>query len=162
MTFYRCFSESIFRQRTAGSVSALILLIALACPAASQAAERPNIVVILTDDLGYGDLGCFGSPTIQTPNLDRMAAEGLKLTSFYAQPSCTPARAALLTGRLPMRSGLFRVIFPEEDFGLPQEELTIAEALKEHGYKTAAIGKWHLNPTHTALTSTMGCSTATT
>jgi arylsulfatase A len=123
---------------------ASLLLVSLFYSERIYAANRPNFIVIFTDDLGYGDLGCFGSPTIQTPNLDRMAAEGLKLTSFYAQPSCTPARAALLTGRLPMRSGMFRVIFPEEDVGLPQQEITIAEALKELGYKTAAIGKWHL------------------
>src|ERR687890_250565 len=72
-----------------------------------MAAERPNVVVILCDDLGYGDLGCYGHPTIRTPNLDRMAAEGMKFTSFYsAAEVCTPSRAALLTGRLPVRSGM--------------------------------------------------------
>ena len=104
----------------------------------------PNIIIVFADDLGYGDLSSFGHPTLITPNLDRMAREGVRLTSFYAQPSCTPSRAALLTGRLPMRSGMYRVIFPEEDVSLPASELTLAEALQGQGYRTAAIGKWHL------------------
>ncbi len=74
-------------------------------------------MILFADDLGYGDLGTFGHPTIATPNLDRMAAEGLKLTSFYAAPLCTPSRAALLTGRYPNRSGLYRVLFPEDTDG---------------------------------------------
>jgi arylsulfatase A-like enzyme len=111
--------------------------------------ERPNIVVIFADDLGYGDLGCLGHPTIRTPSLDRMAAEGMKLTQFYsAAPVCTPSRAALLTGRLPIRSGMcsdkHRVLFPSSTGGLPAAEITIAEALKVRGYTTACIGKWHL------------------
>ena len=106
--------------------------------------RKPNFILIFADDLGYGDLGCFGHPTLKTTNLDRMAAEGARLTSFYAQPSCTPSRAALLTGRQPMRSGMYRVIFPEEDASLPASEITLAEALKNQGYRTAAIGKWHL------------------
>jgi arylsulfatase A len=117
-------------------------------PAVAQAI-RPNIVVIFADDLGYGDLGLYGHPTIRTPNLDRMAAEGIKLTQFYTAASvCTPSRAGLLTGRLPVRSGMAgdrsRVLFPNSTGGLPQSEITIAEALKERGYATAAIGKWHL------------------
>lgn len=117
-------------------------------PAAAQDL-RPNIIVIFADDLGYGDLGLYGHPTIRTPNLDRMAAEGIKLTQFYTAASvCTPSRAGLLTGRLPVRSGMAgdrsRVLFPNSTGGLPQSEITIAEALKERGYATAAIGKWHL------------------
>ena len=104
----------------------------------------PNIIIVFADDLGYGDLSCYGHPTLITPHLDRMAREGVRLTSFYAQPSCTPSRAALLTGRQPMRSGMYRVIFPEEDVSLPASELTLAKALKGQGYRTAAIGKWHL------------------
>ena len=117
---------------------------------AADGGERPpNIVVIFADDLGYGDLGCTGHPTIHTPNLDRMAAEGMRLTQFYsAAPVCTPSRAALLTGRLPARSGMCsnsrRVLFPDSAGGLPQSEVTIAEALKGAGYATACIGKWHL------------------
>ncbi|HDZ15230.1 hypothetical protein LCGC14_0958500 [marine sediment metagenome] len=112
--------------------------------------ERPpNFVIIFADDLGYGDLGVFGHPTIKTPNLDRMAFEGQKWTNFYAGASvCTPSRAALLTGRLPVRSGMAsnkqRVLFPDSKNGLPSEEITIAEQLKEVGYRTACIGKWHL------------------
>jgi len=114
----------------------------------SIAAEPPNIVVIFADDLGYGDLGCYGSPTIRTPNLDRMAAEGFRFTDFYsAAEVCTPSRAALLTGRYPIRSGMCggrRVLFPNSKGGLPEKEVTIAETLKAKGYATAHIGKWHL------------------
>ena len=125
----------------------LALLVLIGAP--KQEADLPNIVIIFADDLGYGDLGTYGHPTIHTPNLDRMAAEGMKFTQFYSASSvCTPSRAALLTGRLPIRSGMTsderRVLFPDSKFGLPAEEITIAEALKEKGYATAAIGKWHL------------------
>jgi arylsulfatase A-like enzyme len=111
-----------------------------------QAASRPpNIIVILTDDQGYGDLGSYGHPTLRTPNIDRMAAEGQRWTSFYAAPVCTPSRAQLLTGRLAIRSGLASgVLFPDSAGGLQAGEITIAELLKSRGYATAAIGKWHL------------------
>lgn len=113
-----------------------------------MAATRPNIVIILADDLGYGDLGCYGSPVIRTPHLDRMAAEGLRFTDFYtAAEVCTPSRAALLTGRYPIRNGMCgnrRVLFPNSKGGLPPSEITLAEALKTSGYATAHIGKWHL------------------
>jgi arylsulfatase A len=119
--------------------------------AAQPAPRPPNFVIIFCDDLGYGDLGSFGHPTIRTPNLDRMAAEGQRWTSFYACDSvCTPSRAGLLTGRLPVRSGMTsdangrRVLFPDSAGGLPADEITIAELLKPRGYATAHIGKWHL------------------
>lgn len=138
----------------ASSLVAILVLLAALSGCASDAPQdappdRPNIVIIFTDDLGYGDIGPFGHPTIATPHLNRMAAEGMKLTQFYAAASvCTPSRAGLLTGRLPVRSGMAsderRVLFPNSPGGLPADEVTIAEALSEQGYATAAIGKWHL------------------
>jgi arylsulfatase A len=111
--------------------------------------RKPNVIVILADDLGYGDIGAFGNGVIRTPNLDRMAAEGARLTNFYASANiCTPSRAGLLTGRYPVRTGLgWQVIQPNDTRGLPHSEITIAEALKPD-YTTALIGKWHLG--HTA------------
>ena len=111
--------------------------------------QPPNFIVIFTDDLGYGDLSCFGNPTIKTPNLDRMATEGQKWTQFYvADPVCTPSRAGLMTGRYPMRNGMSSakrvVLFPDSAGGLPSSEVTIAEVLKQKDYATAAVGKWHL------------------
>lgn len=111
--------------------------------------KKPNFVIIFCDDLGYGDPGCYGHPTIRTPNIDQMAADGQKWTDFYAAASvCTPSRAALMTGRLPIRSGMCsdkrRVLFPNSAAGLPSREITIAEALKTVGYATACVGKWHL------------------
>jgi arylsulfatase A-like enzyme len=113
--------------------------------ASGRAAEAPpNIVLLLADDLGYGDLGCYGNRKIRTPHLDSLAREGARLTEFYTSPTCTPSRAALLTGRYPLRSGLTRVLIPRENFGIRETELTLAEALKERGYRTGCIGKWHL------------------
>lgn len=114
-------------------------------PSAIGAEEHPNFVVIFADDLGYGDLGVYGSEQIRTPHLDTMAAEGMRFTDFYAAaPFCSPSRAAILTGRYPVRSGVPYVLFPTESTGLPQAEITLAELLSEAGYATAAIGKWHL------------------
>ncbi|WP_238934494.1 sulfatase family protein [Aurantibacter crassamenti] len=111
--------------------------------------QQPNFIIIFADDLGYGDLGVYGHPTIKTPHLDQMAYEGQKWTNFYVGASvCTPSRAAILTGRLPIRSGMTskkqRVLFPDSKNGLPASEITLAEQLKGVGYNTAAIGKWHL------------------
>lgn len=127
-----------------------LLLLAVIGVISSNAsgAAKPNVIIIFTDDLGYGDLGCYGSPTISTARLDRMAAEGLRFTDFYsAAEVCTPSRAGLLTGRYPIRSGMVgprRVLFPNSKGGLPPKEITTAEALQEQGYATAHIGKWHL------------------
>ena len=114
-------------------------------PQVMGADPPPNFVVILTDDQGYGDLGCYGSQTIATPGLDRMAREGIRFTDFYAAaPFCSPSRAALLTGRLPARCGVPYVLFPAEHYGLPSKEVTLAEILKASGYATGMVGKWHL------------------
>ena len=144
--------------------AALLLITAFGLTEILNAAlpSHPNIIIILADDMGYGDLSCYGHPSIRTPNLDRMAAEGMRLTDFYVAASvCTPSRAALLTGRLPIRSGMAggleakrSVLMTYSTGGLPTNEITIASALKTAGYATACIGKWHLGhqpqflPTH--------------
>ncbi len=126
-------------------VKHILVGLSLAMLASAQQAPRPNIVIIFADDLAYGDLAVYGSPNIRTPNLDRMAAEGMRLTDFYSASSvCTPSRAALLTGRLPIRSGLNRVLFPGATGGIQSSEVTVAEVLKDAGYRTAMVGKWHL------------------
>ncbi len=135
--------------RIASSILApfLLALLCLLPPALrAQPAERPpNIVIILADDLGYGDLAVYGGKGIRTPRIDAMAAAGVRLTEFYSvAPTCTPARAALLTGRYPKRSGMTRVLIPKEKWGLPASEITLAQELKQRGYTTACIGKWHL------------------
>lgn len=110
-----------------------------------QEVVKPNFIIIFADDMGYGDVGVYGHPTIKTPNLDKMAGEGQKWTSFYSSSSvCTPSRAGLLTGRLAIRSGMTGVLFPNAENGLPQSENTIARLLKDNSYQTAAVGKWHL------------------
>ena len=109
--------------------------------------QRPNVIYILTDDIGYGELGSQGGGAVRgapTPQLDRMAAEGLLLNGFYSEPSCTPTRVALMTGRHPVRTGLTDVIFPGNPAGLSPDEVTIAELLSKQGYATAMFGKWHL------------------
>ena len=109
-----------------------------------QAVKRPNIVLLFADDLGYGDLGCYGHPTIRTPNLDRLAGQGLRLTSFYSAPGCVPARKQLLLGRYPGRVHTNGNTGVTGKGGLSDSELTLAEALKGAGYGTAMLGKWHL------------------
>lgn len=111
---------------------------------ATPASSKPNIVIILADDQGYADVGVFGATSIRTPNLDAMAAEGVKLTQFYAQPVCSPSRASIMTGCDPARVGFGRVIHPGFNWGLPLNLPILPEALKKAGYATACIGKWHV------------------
>ncbi len=111
---------------------------------AALAERPPNIVIIFTDDQGYQDLGCFGSPQIKTPHIDKMATEGMKLTSFYAASVCTPSRAMILTGCYAPRVGMPGVIWPDEPWGIAHDETTFAELAKSKGYATACIGKWHV------------------
>jgi arylsulfatase A-like enzyme len=128
------------------AASALGLLTIAVAARASEAAERPpNIVYILADDLGWKDVGFHGSPDIETPSLDKLAAEGMRLEQFYAQPMCTPTRAALMTGRYPLRYGLQTSVIPSAGtYGLATDELLLPQALKQAGYQTAIVGKWHL------------------
>ena len=130
----------------------------------ARSARPPNVIVILADDLGYGDLSGFGSPNNRTPRLDAMAAAGQKWTQFYVQPVCSPSRAALLTGRYPVRSGMYgvaagnapKVMRDNGAEGLPASEITIAELLKTRGYATGIIGKWHLGHLPPFLPMTQG------
>lgn len=110
------------------------------------AASRTNFVQILTDDQGWGDLGCFGHPFIQSPNIDRLASEGIKFTQCYSADSvCSPSRAAILTGRTPFRNGVYRVVSADHFCHLPKDEVTLPQLLRKSGYQTAHFGKWHLS-----------------
>ena len=130
--------------------------------AANPPAAKPNFVIFLMDDMGYGDIGAFGSKLNRTPHCDQMAREGMRLTSFYAAPVCTPSRASLLTGCYAKRVSLPQVIFPASKIGLSADEHTIAGLLKERGYSTMAIGKWHVGdqpeflPTHRGFDHYLG------
>jgi len=149
----------------------LLLIIAIVFSVGAYAEARPNIVLIFTDDQGYQDLSSFGSPDIDTPNIDRIAAEGMKFTDFYAAaPVCTPSRAALMTGCYPPRVSMGEipaknrrrgrghlVLFPHTpEYGLNTDEMTVAELLKERGYATACVGKWHLGHTEPFLPTEHG------
>lgn len=131
------------------AVCLTLLLLLSACSAVPEFSRKPNFVVIFIDDMGYGDIGPFGSTVNPTPNLKRMADEGMKLTSFYAAPVCTPSRAALMTGSYPIRNGLqtgswHPVLMPGDVNGIHPDEVTVAEVLKQAGYATGIVGKWHL------------------
>ncbi len=148
---------------------AVSILCVLHCSVTLSAADRPNVIVIFADDLGYSDLGCFGAQQIRTPHLDRMADEGRRFTDFYVGgPTCTPSRIALLTGCYPVRTGFgdavavqtdgrvspSRVLWANSKYGINANEVTVAEVLRDAGYATGMIGKWHLgdapkfNPVH--------------
>lgn len=130
--------------QTAIAILFLMFLLSGMCLAQSRTSQ-PNFVIIFADDMGYGDAGCYGHPTIKTPNLDQMAAEGMRFTQFYSANSvCSASRASLLTGRLPKRCGTTGVYWPHTAEGLSKNEITVANILKQKGYATTCIGKWHL------------------
>jgi len=140
-------------------MSLILVLPFAAAPLAAQAVSKPNIILILSDDFGYGDAGVYGGGEnrgMQTPSIDRMAAEGMTFYSFYAQPSCTPGRAAVQTGRIPNRSGMTTVAFQGQGGGLPAAEWTLASVLKTAGYNTFFTGKWHLGEADYALPNAQG------
>jgi arylsulfatase len=115
--------------------------------APSLQADKPNIVFMMSDNLGFGDLGCYGGGEVlgmPTPNIDRLASEGLQFTQFLVEPGCTPSRAAFMTGRYSIRSGLSLVVLRGSANTLQSEEVTLAEVLKDAGYATNCLGKWHL------------------
>lgn len=128
------------------------------------AASKPNVILIVTDDQGYADVGCYGGEGVETPNLDRLAAQGARFTDYYAANSvCSPSRASILTGRYPTKCGVPEVLGPDAgkylkgvQMGLPPGEITIAELLKEAGYSTACIGKWHLGHEERYLPTSQG------
>ena len=123
----------------------LLCLIISSCFVNGLFSKSPNIIIIFTDDQGFEDIGCFGSPKIKTPHLDKLAAEGRKFTSFYSANSvCSPSRASLLTGCYPVRVSIPGVLFPRHEIGLNPDEITIADLLKSKGYATSCIGKWHI------------------
>src|SRR5579871_3003080 len=108
-------------------------------------AKPPNVLLIVVDDLGYADLGCYGGKEIRSPNLDRLAKQGVRLTDFYASPVCSPTRASLISGRYPQRFGFDWVTrYTEKDRGLPADGNSLPALMKKRGYATALYGKWHL------------------
>ncbi|PHS03528.1 MAG: arylsulfatase [Blastopirellula sp.] len=127
-----------------------IVVLSILCGEASltHAGEKPNIIMLLADDLGYGDISSFGSPAVKTPNLDRIGSEGIKFTRFYAASAvCSPTRASVLTGRYPLRFNITKH-FNDRNQWLPESATTMAELLKDAGYNTAHVGKWHLGGLH--------------
>ncbi len=137
---------SVTRRSFLKSVACAAVATGAGCWGAASQAKGPSIIIIYADDLGYGDLGCYGSSTIRTPHLDRLAEQGIRFTDYHSLCSvCSPSRASLLTGRYPSRCGMpFAVGGVYSDLGLQESEVTVAELLKAQGYRTACIGKWHL------------------
>jgi len=139
-------SRDVTRRRFLAGLAAAVPAAAVWRLASAAPAPKPNVIVIYADDQGYGDLSCYGATKLKTPNIDRMAAEGMKFTDFYVTaPVCTPTRSSLMTGCYPRRIGLHQhVLFPNSTKGLDPSEVTVAELLKAQGYATACVGKWHL------------------
>src|SRR5660398_7806 len=128
---------------------AIFLLLFVSCTQKTQKETKTNqptnFVIVFIDDMGYGDVGCYGATGYTTPNLDKMASEGMRFTNFYsAQPVCSASRAGILTGCYPNRIGISGALFPQDEVGINPNETTIAEMLKEKGYATGIFGKWHL------------------
>ncbi len=123
---------------------------------APQAGQQPNVIILLADDLGYGDLGCYGAPLISTPRLDAMASDGVQMDSFYVQPRCSPTRAALLTGLTPQRMGIFTALSQWSEYGMSSSEVTLAELMLGAGYRTGYFGKWHLGDSPAQLPQGQG------
>src|SRR5512139_1439103 len=145
--------------RIRSNLSVAMCAALLATIGSAVAADKPNIILIVSDDFGYGDAGAYGGGPgrgMPTPSLDRLADEGITFFSFYAQPSCTPGRAAMQTGRIPNRSGMTTVAFQGQGGGLPAAEWTLASVLKTGGYKTFFTGKWHLGEADYALPNAQG------
>ena len=150
---------SLIRTIWLGVLASFAATTVAATPASAQQAQKPNIILIVTDDFGYGDAGAYGGGEgrgMPTPNLDRLANEGMTFFDFYGQPSCTPGRAAMQTGRIPNRSGMTTVAFQGQGGGLPAAEWTLASVLKTGGYKTFFTGKWHLGEADYALPNAQG------
>ena len=140
-------------------IAAAVMLCGGLSPASAQQPQKPNIILILSDDFGYGDSSPYGGGPgrgTPTPNIERLANEGMTFFSFYAQPSCTPGRAAVQTGRIPNRSGMTAVAFQGQGGGLPAAEWTLGSVLKTGGYKTFFTGKWHLGESDYALPNAQG------
>ncbi|MEN5157461.1 arylsulfatase [Achromobacter spanius] len=147
------------RTFTCGAVALFLASAALCAPAVAQDPRKPNIILLVSDDTGLGDLGPYGGGIgrgMPTPNIDRLSSEGMTFFSFYAQPSCTPGRAAMQTGRIPNRSGMTTVAFQGQGGGLPAAEWTLGSVLKTAGYKTFFTGKWHLGEADYALPNAQG------
>jgi arylsulfatase len=145
--------------RGLGAAAVLLTLALVGATNARAQNQKPNVLLIVSDDTGYGDLGAYGGGEgrgMPTPNFDRLAAEGMTFFSFYAQPSCTPGRAAIQTGRIPNRSGMTTVAFQGQGGGLPAAEWTLASVLKQGGYQTYFTGKWHLGEADYALPNAQG------